>query len=228
MFFNSHHDENTALAKKNAAEKAISLLGDHPIVGVGTGSTVKYFIDALAEKKSQIEGAVSSSEATTALLKEKGIPVIDANSISEIPIYFDGADAVDKLFHMIKGGGGAMTREKILATMSQKFVCMIDESKEKALSSVPLPIEVIPLARSHVARELLQMGGAPAWRQDFITDNGNIILDIYHLDMSRPLELERTLNEITGVVCHGLFARRAADTLVIGNPNGAIIKEAQN
>jgi ribose 5-phosphate isomerase A len=205
-------------AKKLAAEKAIDYVEDGMIVGVGTGSTVAYFIDALAAWKHRIAGAVSSSEQSTARLKSHGIEVIDPNAAGPLQLYVDGADECDPHKRLIKGGGAALTREKIIAEASDKFVCIIDPSKlVPVLGKFPLPIEVIPMARSLVARELLRTtGGQPVWREGVVTDNGNWVLDLHNLAITDPLVVERELNQIPGVVSVGLFARRAADVVIVG------------
>lgn len=205
-------------AKKLAAEKAIDYVEDGMIVGVGTGSTVAFFIDALAAWKHRIAGAVSSSEQSTARLKSHGIEVMDANVAGPLQLYVDGADECDPHKRLIKGGGAALTREKIIAEASDKFVCIIDPSKlVSVLGKFPLPIEVIPMARSLVARELLRMtGGQPVWREGVTTDNGNWVLDLHNLAITDPVALERELNQIPGVVSVGLFARRPADVVIVG------------
>jgi ribose 5-phosphate isomerase A len=205
-------------AKKLAAEKAIDYVEDGMVVGVGTGSTVAYFIDALAAWKHRIAGAVSSSEQSTARLKSHGIEVMDANVAGPLQLYVDGADECDPHRRLIKGGGAALTREKIIAEASRKFVCIVDPSKlVPVLGKFPLPIEVIPMARSLVARELLRMtGGQPAWREGVVTDNGNWVLDLHNLAITDPVGLERELNQIPGVVSVGLFARRPADVVIVG------------
>ncbi|AKE51110.1 ribose 5-phosphate isomerase [Kangiella geojedonensis] len=187
------------------------------IVGVGTGSTVNYFIDELAKIKHKIEGAVSSSEASTERLKAHGIEVFELNDVDRIPVYVDGADESNHLLELIKGGGGALTREKIIAAVAEKFVCIADESKlVRRLGEFPLPVEVIPMARSYVAREIVKLGGDPVYRAGFTTDNGNVILDVHGLEINEPIKLERILNNIVGVVTNGLFAERAADVLLLG------------
>ena len=207
--------------KKVVAKAAVDHIPDHCIVGVGTGSTVNYFIDELAGIKGRIEGAVASSEASAARLEQAGIRVFDLNVVSEVPVYVDGADEVNRQLHMIKGGGGALTREKIVAAVAQKFVCIADASKLKeVLGAFPLPVEVIPMARSHVGRELVRLGGKPALRQGFTTDNGNLILDLHGLRISDPVGLEAAINQIVGVVTNGLFARRGADVLLLGTQTG--------
>ena len=191
------------------------------IIGVGTGSTANYFIDALASIKSRIDAAVASSEATAKRLKSHGIPVVDLNSAGELAIYVDGADEITEHFAMIKGGGGALTREKIVAACSKQFICIADASKlVGVLGKFPLPVEVIPMAQSYVAREIVKLGGQPRLREGFTTDNGNVILDVYHLSIVDPVSLETTLNQIVGVVTNGLFARRGADVLLLGTTHG--------
>ena len=207
--------------KQAAAKAAAALVPEGAIVGVGTGSTVNFFIDELAKMKGRIDGAVSSSEASAQRLKAAGIPVFDLNSVRELPVYVDGADEVTRHLMMIKGGGGALTREKIVAAVARKFICIADQSKlVDVLGKFPLPVEVIPMARSYVAREIVKLGGQPAWRQGFTTDNGNLILDVHNLSILKPMELEAALNQITGVVTNGLFARRGADVLLLGADKG--------
>jgi len=207
--------------KKRAAEAALDFIEDNIVIGVGTGSTVNYFIDALARIKGRLDGAVSSSETSTQRLKALGIPVLDLNVAGPLPLYVDGADECNRQLQLIKGGGGALTREKIIAAASEQFVCIADQSKlVEVLGSFPLPIEVIPMARSHVGRELLRRGGQPALRENFTTDNGNLILDVYNLTILEPARLEAELNNIAGVVTVGLFALRPADVLLLGTPDG--------
>ena len=207
--------------KQAVAREAIKYVVEDAIVGVGTGSTANCFIDELAKMKHRIEGAVASSQASADRLKAHGIRVVDLNSVSELPVYIDGADEITEHLAMIKGGGGALTREKIVAAVAQKFICIADESKlVGVLGKFPLPVEVIPMARSHVGRELVKLGGQPALRQGFTTDNGNLILDVYGLTILKPLELEAEINNITGVVTNGLFARRGADVLLLGAVGG--------
>lgn len=204
--------------KKAAAIAAIEYVPVGRVIGVGTGSTANYFIDELAKVKHKIDGAVASSDATAKRLKSHGIDVIDLNEVDDLSVYIDGADEITRHLHMTKGGGGALTREKIVAAVAKQFICITDQSKlVTVLGNFPLPIEVIPMARSFVAREITALGGQPALRQGFITDNGNIILDIHGLQISNPVELETTLNQVTGIVTNGLFARRAADILLLGN-----------
>ncbi|HMM57055.1 MAG TPA: ribose-5-phosphate isomerase RpiA [Rudaea sp.] len=204
--------------KKLAAERAIGYVEQGSIIGVGTGSTVAYFIDALGARRGLIEAAVSSSEQSTARLKEHGMRVVDLNSVGTLALYVDGADECDAHKRLIKGGGGALTREKIIAATSKTFVCMIDAAKRvDALGKFPLPIEVIPMARGHAAREIVRRGGNPVWRDGFVTDNGNIILDVHGWRIEDPVALEADLDQITGVVCVGLFAKRPADIVLIGD-----------
>ncbi|WP_303636646.1 ribose-5-phosphate isomerase RpiA [Stenotrophomonas tuberculopleuritidis] len=205
-------------AKRLAAEKAIEYVEDGMIVGVGTGSTVAYFIDALARIQHRIKGAVSSSEQSTARLKQHGIEVIELNHTGTLSLYVDGADECDPGKCLIKGGGAALTREKIIAEASERFVCIVDPSKQvPVLGKFPLPVEVIPMARSLVARQIRDMtGGQPTWREGVVTDNGNQILDIHNLQITDPEKLERELNQLPGVVCVGLFARRRADLVIVG------------
>jgi ribose 5-phosphate isomerase A len=203
--------------KRIAGRAALRYVEDGMVVGVGTGSTVAHFIDALAERRHLIAGAVSSSEQSTRLLHEHGIEVLDLNATGEIPLYVDGADECDGNRCLIKGGGGALTREKIIAAAARRFVCIIDGGKRvDVLGRFPLPLEVIPMARSHVARALVRLGGQPVWRDGTVTDNGNWILDVHGLRIEAPVELEREINQIAGVVAVGLFARRPADTVLIG------------
>ena len=203
--------------KQTAAKAAIAYVEDGSVVGVGTGSTADFFITELGKIKHRIDGAVASSESTTQKLKALGIAVYDLNGVKDLPLYVDGADEITQHLSMIKGGGGALTREKIVAAVARKFVCITDQSKlVDVLGKFPLPVEVIPMARSYVAREIVKLGGQPAWRQGFVTDNGNLILDVHKLSITKPLELEAALNQIVGVVTNGLFARRGADVLLLG------------
>ena len=207
--------------KKAVAQAAIEHIPTGSIVGVGTGSTANYFIDELAKIKHKIDGAVASSDATAQRLKGHGIEVLDLNSVTDLPVYVDGADEITKHLHMIKGGGGALTREKIVAAVARKFICITDQSKlVDVLGDFPLPIEVIPMARSYVAREIALLGGQPALRQEFTTDNGNVILDIHGMRIMDPVELEIKLNQITGVVTNGLFAKQGANVLLLGTDDG--------
>ncbi|MDE2367171.1 MAG: ribose-5-phosphate isomerase RpiA [Betaproteobacteria bacterium] len=207
--------------KRAAAQAAIQHIPAGCIVGVGTGSTANYFIDELAGIKHKIEGAVASSQATAQRLGGHGIEVVDLNSVDMLPVYVDGADEITEHLHMIKGGGGALTREKIVAAVAKKFICIADQNKlVKVLGKFPLPVEVIPMARSYVAREITRLGGHPMLRQGFTTDNGNMILDVHGMQILNPVELETALNQITGVVTNGLFARRGADMLLLGTDSG--------
>lgn len=207
--------------KRAVAEAALAYVEKDEILGVGTGSTANFFIDALASMKQHIPAAVASSKATAERLQKIGIEVVDLNSVDSLSIYVDGADEVNSHLHMIKGGGGALTREKIVAAVAKKFICIADTSKKvDVLGAFPLPVEVIPMARSYVARELVKLGGSPVYRQGFVTDNGNVILDTYNLSIVNPVELEATLNQIVGVVTNGLFAKRGADVLLLGAADG--------
>lgn len=207
--------------KKKVAEAALDYVKGVSVLGIGTGSTVNHFIDLLADLKQGIEGAVSSSEMSTAKLKKLGIPVLDLNAVGSLDVYVDGADEVNAHKQMLKGGGGALTREKIIAAASRKFVCIVDETKYvDVLGKFPLPVEVIPMARSYVARELVKLGGQPQWRENYITDNGNQILDVHNLNILNPAEMEREINNIPGVVTVGLFALRGADIVLLGSESG--------
>ncbi|MEX0450021.1 ribose-5-phosphate isomerase RpiA [Spiribacter sp. 221] len=207
--------------KRLAAEAAVEKVEAGTIIGVGSGSTVDHFIDALAASDIEIEAAVAASEASAERLRGHGIEVRDANSVSELAIYVDGADEINRHLQMIKGGGGALTREKIVAAIADRFICIVDASKQvTALGDFPLPVEVIPMARSHVARQLVRLGGRPELREGFTTDNGNLILDVRALDLSEPIHRERQLNNIAGVVTNGLFALRPADELLVGTDTG--------
>jgi ribose 5-phosphate isomerase A len=207
--------------KKAAALAAIEHVQSGWVVGIGTGSTANHFIDALAKIKGKIDGAVASSNATAERLKKHGIAVLDLNATGDLPLYVDGADEATRHRHLIKGGGGALTREKIVAAACKKFICIADESKlVDTLGKFPLPVEVIPMARSLVARKLVELGGDPVWRQGFTTDNGNIILDVHNLNILNPVELEGQLDHLTGVVTNGLFALRPADLLLFGGNQG--------
>ncbi len=207
--------------KKAAALAALDYIKPGTVLGVGTGSTVNHFIDALTSVKGKIDGAVASSVATAERLKKHGIPVLELNATGDLPLYVDGADEATRHLHLIKGGGGALTREKIVAQASEKFVCIIDESKlVDVLGRYPLPIEVVPMARSLVGRELVKLGGEPVLRQGYTTDNGNIIIDLHNLKILNPVEIEEKLNQIPGVVTNGLFARRPADVLLVATGAG--------
>jgi ribose 5-phosphate isomerase A len=212
---------NSDQKKQLAASAALSYIVEDQFIGVGTGSTVNHFIDAIGARKLRIRGAVSSSEATTSRLKKVGIDVVDLNATGNLDLYIDGADESDRDLHLIKGGGGALTREKIIAAASQRFVCIVDDSKlVDRLGRFPLPIEVIPMARSYVAREIVKMGGHPIYREGVTTDNGNHIIDVHGLSIADPIKLEEMLNQIVGVVTLGLFARRGADVLLIATDAG--------
>jgi ribose 5-phosphate isomerase A len=207
--------------KKMAAQAALEYVETGTVIGIGTGSTANHFIDGLAAIKHKIDGTVASSEASAKRLEAHGIPVLDLNSVDELSVYIDGADESNRYLHLIKGGGGALTREKIVAAASRKFVCIADESKlVDILGAFPLPVEVIPMARSYVARELVKHGGQPVYREGFTTDNGNIILDVHNLEIMEPVHLEEELNNVPGVVTVGIFARRPADVLLLGTPGG--------
>lgn len=212
--------------KKAAGWAALKYVEKGSIVGVGTGSTVNHFIDALGTIKDDIKGAVSSSVASTERLKELGIEVFECNDVIKLDVYVDGADEINPTRDMIKGGGAALTREKIVAAISEKFVCIVDDTKAvDVLGQFPLPVEVIPMARSYVARELVKLGGDPAYREGVVTDNGNIILDIHNMKITNPKEMEDKINSIAGVVTNGLFAHRGADVVITGTPEGAKIEE---
>ena len=214
-------DELKKAVAKAAVDYIAPRLERDSIIGVGTGSTANFFIDMLAELKTEFDGAVASSEATAERLKSHGIPVYDLNSVGELEFYVDGADETNERLELIKGGGGALTREKIIAGVAKTFICIADESKKVGiLGDFPLPVEVIPMARSHVGREIVKLGGDPVYRDGFTTDNGNIILDIYNMDISRPIQVEERLNNIVGAVTNGLFARRPADLLLLGTSAG--------
>ena len=207
--------------KKAVARAALEYVVADTIIGIGTGSTANHFIDFLAEIKHKIKGTVASSVASAERLKKHGIPVFDLNEVEEISVYVDGADETNRYGHLIKGGGGALTREKIVAAASRKFVCIVDETKVvDVMGKFPLPVEVIPMARSYVARELVKLGGNPVYRDGFVTDNGNVILDIQGLQIMEPVKLEQELNNLVGVVTNGLFAMRPADVVLVGTPNG--------
>ncbi|MFO9088202.1 ribose-5-phosphate isomerase RpiA [Legionella pneumophila serogroup 1] len=207
--------------KIKAAKAAIAYIEDDMVIGVGTGSTVNFFIKELAAIKHKIEACVASSKATEALLRAEGIPVIDLNSVQDLPIYVDGADEVNERGEMIKGGGGALAREKIVANVATQFICIVDESKVvKRLGEFPVAVEVIPMARSFVARQIVKLGGDPEYREGFVTDNGNIILDVFNLNFSTPMALEDSLNVIPGVVENGVFAKRLADKVLVASASG--------
>ncbi len=207
--------------KKAAAKAALEHIPEGCIVGVGTGSTANHFINYLAGIKHRIEGAVASSVATADRLKKAGIEVLELNSVNELPVYVDGADESNRYLHLIKGGGGALTREKIVAAVAKRFICIADNAKlVDVLGTFPLPVEVVPMARSYVARAIRSLGGEPVYRTGFVTDNGNVILDVHGLSIMEPVKLETELNQIVGVVTNGLFARRPADVLILGGPDG--------
>jgi ribose 5-phosphate isomerase A len=207
--------------KIKAAQAAMAYIEDDMVIGVGTGSTVNFFIKELAKIKHKIDACVASSKATEQLLREAGLPIIDLNSTHDLPIYIDGADEVTERFEMIKGGGGAHTREKIVANVAKKFICIVDSSKlVRHLGEFPVAVEVLPIARSFVARKLVQLGGDPQYREGFVTDNGNIILDVYNLTINMPMAMEDSINLIPGVVENGLFANRLADTVLLASAEG--------
>jgi len=207
--------------KLAAARAALQFIEEEMIVGIGSGSTVNHLIDEIASRRQRLRGAVSSSEASTARLRAAGIEVLDLNRTGDLELYIDGADETDAHRRLIKGGGAALTREKIVAAASRRFVCIVDESKQvDVLGRFPLPVEVIPMARSYVARQLVKLGGQPMWRENVLTDNGNQILDVHGLRILDPPALESALNDIAGVVTVGLFAKRAADVVLIGGPGG--------
>lgn len=207
--------------KKAAALAALDYIQHGMVLGVGTGSTVNYFIEGLKSVKGKIEGAVASSKATADKLKALSIPLLDLNSVNELALYVDGADEINSAKQMIKGGGGALTREKIIAAVAKKFVCIVDQTKQvDLLGTFPVAIEVIPMARSYVAREMVKLGGEPVYRQGFTTDNGNVILDVYNLKILNPIALEKDINNITGVVANGIFAVRPADVLLLATEQG--------
>jgi ribose 5-phosphate isomerase A len=207
--------------KQAVARAAVEHVPVGGVIGVGTGSTANFFIAELGRVKHKVDAAVASSEATAQKLKALGIDVVELNGVIELSVYVDGADEINRALAMVKGGGGALTREKIVAAVARTFVCIADESKlVDVLGRFPLPVEVIPMARSYVARELVKLGGQPEWRQGFVTDNGNAILDVWNLHIEKPVELETQLNQIAGVVTNGLFAQRPADVLLLGTPAG--------
>ena len=211
--------------KKIAAQAALQFVKPEMIVGVGSGSTVNCFIEALGSMKDEIKGAVAASKNSEELLKKQGIEVFSANDVTNLDIYVDGADEINPQKMMIKGGGAALTREKIVAALAKNFICIVDSSKQVDVlgSTFPLPVEVIPMARSQVARKLVALGGAPEYREGVVTDNGNIILDVHNFEILNPVEMEKELNNIAGVVTNGIFALRPANTVIVGTPNGAKI-----
>ena len=213
--------------KQQVAEAAIERVSRHPddqlVLGIGTGSTAEWFIKGLERLRHRIDVTVSSSERSAALLHDMGFIVCDLNAVPRVDLYVDGADEANDRLQLIKGGGAALTREKIIAAASERFICIADESKKvEVLGAFPLPVEVIPMARSFVARELAKLGGQPVWRENVVTDNGNVILDVHGLEIHDPLETERQINDMTGVVCNGLFAMRPADELLLGTPDGVM------
>jgi len=218
---------NAEQKKQAVAIAALDYIEESTILGIGTGSTANYFIDALANRKHLIKGTVASSEDSAERLRDHGIPIYDLNSVDEISVYIDGADEIDKDLNLLKGGGGALTREKIVASVAKKFVCIADDSKlVNIMGSFPLPVEVIPMAQSAVARALFKLGGKPVLRKGFTTDNGNIILDVHNLSINQPHALEQQLNNIVGVVCNGVFAQQAAHVALLGSDNGVkVIKK---
>lgn len=220
-------DELKQAVAKAAVEHIQGKLKNDTIVGIGTGSTTNFFIDELAKIKGSFDGTVASSIASAERLKNHGIPVYELNAVDSVAVYVDGADETNAHLELIKGGGGALTREKIIAAVADEFVCIVDASKQVGvLGAFPLPVEVIPMARSHVARELVKLGGVPEYRAGFTTDNGNIILDVHNLEINNAIELEQKINAIVGVVCNGLFAQRPADLLLVGK-EGEVICQAR-
>ncbi len=216
-----NQDELKQAVAKAALDYIVPKLTSNSIIGVGTGSTANFFIDLLADYKMDFEGAVASSDATSERLKKCGIQVCDLNSVPDLEFYIDGADETNERLELIKGGGAALTREKIVAAVAKTFICIADESKSVGiLGTFPLPVEVIPMARSHVGREIVRLGGDPVYREGVKTDNGNIIIDIHNMDLSRPIVMEEKLNQIVGIVTNGLFARRPADVLMLGSAKG--------
>jgi ribose 5-phosphate isomerase A len=212
--------------KKNVAGAALAYIEEDSIVGVGSGSTVEHFVTALATIKHKIEGAVASSIKTANSLKAHNIPVYDLNSVNQVSVYIDGADEANAHLQLLKGGGGALTREKIIAAAAKRFICIIDSAKQvDVLGRFPLAIEVIPMARSYVAREIVKLGGDPVYREGFISDNGNIILDVHNLNILEPCKLEYTINNIAGIVCNGLFAQRPADLLLVSDQQGITVRQ---
>lgn len=213
--------------KKIAAQAALKFVKPNTIVGVGSGSTVNYFIEALASMKDEIKGAVAASKASEERLRDIGIEVFSANEVSELDVYIDGADEITPQGAMIKGGGAALTREKIVSSLAKKFICIVDSSKQVDVlgTTFPLPVEVIPMARSYVARQLVTLGGSPEYREGVVTDNGNVILDVHNFNIIEPLKMEHTINNIAGVVTNGIFAQRYANVTIVGTPEGAVILE---
>ncbi len=218
---------DTSALKQMAAEAAVAYIRPGMVVGVGTGSTSNLFIEALAKAKIAVEGYVPSSLGTAERLRSLGLPVLDLNFTGDIPVYVDGADEIDPHFRLIKGGGGALTREKIVASAARQFICIADSSKDKPrLGDFPLPVEVLPFARSFVARQLVRLGGTPTLRGNFQTDNGNVILDVTGMDLSDPLKMEALINTIPGVIDNGIFAYRKADIVLLGSPGGLVKRSA--
>jgi ribose 5-phosphate isomerase A len=214
-------DQLKQAVAKAALDHVAPRLDQDSVIGVGTGSTANFFIDYLADIRNDFDGAVASSDATAKRLKQHGIPVYDLNAVNELEFYVDGADEANDRLELIKGGGAALTREKIAAAVARSFICIADESKQVGiLGEFPLPLEVIPMARSHVGRQIVRLGGDPVYREGVTTDNGNIIIDIHNMDLSRPIDMEERLNQIVGVVTNGLFARRPADLLLLGTSEG--------
>lgn len=214
---------NQEQLKKSVALAALDYIEHGMVLGVGTGSTVNYFIDLLNRVKNKIDAVVASSILTEKQIKALSIPLVDLNSVKSVHLYVDGADEINSYKHMIKGGGGALAREKIIATVAKKFLCIVDQTKEvDCLGAFPVAVEVMPLARSYVARQVVALGGDPEYRQGFLTDNGNVIIDIHHLKILNPIELEEKLNNITGVVMNGIFAKRSADIVLVGTEKGVI------
>lgn len=213
--------------KKIAAQAALKFVKPNTILGVGSGSTVNYFIEALASMKDEIKGAVAASKASEERLRDIGIEVFSANEVSELDVYIDGADEITPQGAMIKGGGAALTREKIVSSLAKKFICIVDSSKQVDVlgTTFPLPVEVIPMARSYVARQLVKLGGSPEYREGVVTDNGNVILDVHNFNIIEPLKMEHTINNIAGVVTNGIFAQRYANVTIVGTPEGAVILE---
>lgn len=221
----SEREHMKQASARAALERIESLLTRDTVVGVGTGSTANYFIDALSELRQKFDATVASSQASADRLRSRGVQVIDLNACDEVRVYVDGADEANGRLQLIKGGGGALTREKILASAATEFVCIVDETKlVERLGRFPLPVEVIPMARGLVARALVALGGQPIYRDDVVTDNGNVILDVHDMDLTSPVEVERAINNITGVVTNGLFAERAADVLIVGTPSGIVLR----
>ncbi|MDP8051814.1 ribose-5-phosphate isomerase RpiA [Pasteurella atlantica] len=213
--------------KKQAAKTALKYVKPETIIGVGSGSTVNCFIEALGSMKDQIKGAVAASKESEKRLRELGIEVFDANQVSSLDVYIDGADEITPQGYMIKGGGAALTREKIVSSLAKKFICIVDKSKQVDVlgSTFALPVEVIPMARSYVARQLVALGGSPEYREGVVTDNGNVILDVYNFNIIEPLKMEHTINNIAGVVTNGIFAQRFANITIVGSPDGTKIIE---